>query len=156
MASLAHGLAVESNGGDQRVDNFFSSLPANYVRTTFSRKAYIMVKVAPDPSAPSADLDLMAEYRTTKCRQFDNAGAQTSYAFSTNGADQILDVILRKMVKRYWTTAAAAAAGGDLTADEKARFDWVSYKDSKDWCDAALAGGQKRFSSSVAWPARSQ
>jgi hypothetical protein len=151
---LGHGLSPDSNGGDQLVDNFWSQLPANFQPTTFSRKAYIMLNVPPDPAAPSATLTAVGDYRATKVRQFDSSGNQTGYAFSTNGAEQCLDAILRTMLKPEWNTSAAAAAGGDLLAAEKARFDKPSFADSVAWCNTILANGQKRFESSVAFPQR--
>src|SRR5947209_3969587 len=54
---LGHGLTPDSNGGDQRVDNFWSLLPANFQPTTFSRKSYLMLNIPPDPGAPTATLD---------------------------------------------------------------------------------------------------
>src|SRR6185437_11428974 len=122
--------------------------------TTYSRKSYIMLNVPPDPAAPSATLTVMGDYRTTVCRQFDGFGNQTGYAFSTNGAEQILDAILRTMLKPEWNPSAARAAGGDLVAAEKARINWSSFADSVSWCNTLLANGQKRFESSVAIPQR--
>jgi hypothetical protein len=146
---LGHGLSPDSNGGDQLVDNFWSSLPANFQPTTFSRKAYVMLNVPPDPAAPSATLTIVGDYRGCKVRQFDSTGTQTGYGFSTNAAEQILDVILRTMVKPEWNPSAAAAAGGDLVAAEKARIDWPAFADSVSWCNTLLSNGQKRFESSV-------
>lgn len=151
---LGHGLTPDSNGGDQRVDNFWSQLPANFQATTFSRKAYAMFNVPPDPAAPSATLTTVGDYRTTVCRQFDGSGNQTGYAFSTNGAEQCLDAIARTMLKPEWNPSAARAAGGDFVAAEKARINWSSFADSVSWCNTLLANGQKRFESSVAFPQR--
>ncbi len=149
---LGSGLAPSSNGGDQGVDNFFSLIPGNYRRLTFSRKAYIAVNVPPDPAAPSANLDVVGDYRCCKVRIFDVNGNQTSFQFSTNGAWQILDLIIRKMIKPEWDPSAASAGGGDLTAQEKARIDFASVVDSAAWCDFNIASGIKRFESSVAFP----
>jgi hypothetical protein len=151
---LGHGLTPDSNGGDQLVDNFWSQLPANFQPTTFSRKAYAMFNVPPDPGAPSATLTIVGDYRTSVLRQFDGSGNQTGYAFSTNGAEQCADAILRTMLKPEWTPSAARAAGGDLVAAEKARINWSSFADSVSWCNTLLANGQKRFESSVAFPQR--
>jgi hypothetical protein len=148
---LGHGLTPDSNGGDQLVDNFWSQLPANFVPTTFSRKAYLMLNVPPDPAAPSATLTVVGDYRGCKVRQFDSSSNQTGYAFSTNGAEQCLDAILRTMLKPEWNPSAAAAGGGDLVAAEKARIDWAAYADAVAWCNTLLANGQKRFESSMAF-----
>jgi hypothetical protein len=148
---LGHGLTPDSNGGDQLVDNFWSQLPANFQPTTFSRKAYVMLNVPPDPAAPSATLTVVGDYRGCKVRQFDSSGNQTGYAFSTNGAEQCLDAILRTMLKPEWNPSAAAAGGGDLVAAEKARIDWASYADAVAWCNTVLSNSQKRFESSMAF-----
>ncbi len=123
---LGSGLAPSSNGGDQRVDNFFSLIPANYRPLTFSRKAYLAVNVPPDPAAPGATLDVVGDYRCMKVRIFDVNGNQTAFQFSTNGAWQILDLIIRKMIKPEWDPSVASAGGGDLTTQEKARIDFAS------------------------------
>ncbi|HLJ87766.1 MAG TPA: hypothetical protein VKZ53_13150 [Candidatus Angelobacter sp.] len=149
---LGRGLNPTSVGGDQGVDQFFSLLPSNFQRVTFSRKAYLAVHVQPDPAAPSATLDVVADCRCCKVRQFDVNGNQTAYGFSTNGAWQVLDLILRTVLKPDWLPSAAAAAGGDLTADEKARIDFTSLLDSVAWCDFNIGNGIKRFESSVAFP----
>lgn len=148
--TLGHGLNPDSNGGDQLVDNFWSQLPANFQPTTFSRKAFIMLNVPPDPAAPSAMLTVLGDYRGIKCRQFDSGANQTGYGFSTNGAEQCLELILRAALKPEWNPSAAAAAGGDLIAAEKARIDFSSFADSVSWCNTLLANGQKRFESSLA------
>jgi hypothetical protein len=139
---------------DQGVDNFWSQLPANFQPTTYSRKAYAMFNVPPDPAAPSATLTIVGDYRTMVVRQFDGSGNQTGYAFSTNGAEQCLDAIARTMLKPEWNPSAARAAGGDFVAAEKARINWSSFADSVSWCNTVLANGQKRFESSIAFPQR--
>lgn len=148
--TLGHGLTADSTGGDQLVDTFWSQLPANFQATTFSRKCYLMFNVAPDPGAPTATLDIIYDLRGLVLRQFDATGTQTGYQFSTNGAEQILEVILRSMLKPEWNPSAARAAGGDLLAAEKARIDFPSFADSVSWCNTLLANGQKRFESSLA------
>lgn len=149
---LGSGLNPTSTGGDQAVDAFFSNLPASYQRLTFSRKAYIALNVPPDPGAPNANLDVVGDYRCLKVRIFDANGNQTGYQFSTNGAWQILDLILRKMLKPEWNPVLTAAAGGDLTAQEKLRIDFPSVVDSAAWCDFQIGNGLKRWESSVAFP----
>jgi hypothetical protein len=149
---LGAGLSPTSIGGDQGVDSFFANLPANYQRLTFSRKAYIALNVPPDPGAPSANLEVVGDYRCMKVRIFDVNGNQIGYQFSTNGAWQILDLLLRVMIRPEWSPVEAAAAGGDLTADEKARIDFPSLLDSAAWCDFLLSSGSKRFASSIGFP----
>jgi AcrR family transcriptional regulator len=86
---------------DQDVDSFWSLLPANFQPTTFSRKAYLMLNVPPDPAAPSATLTVMADYRGLRLRQFDGSGNQIGYGFSTNGAEQCLELILRTSARIF-------------------------------------------------------
>jgi hypothetical protein len=150
--TLGAGLAPSSNGGDQLVDNFWSLLPANYQRLTFSRKAYLMVHAVPDAQAPSNIVDVVGDYRTSRVRIFDNVGNQTAFQYSLNPAWQILDVVIRLMLNREWTAAGAAVAGGDLTAAQKARINFQSFSDSAAWCDFNIGGGVKRFEGGVAYP----
>lgn len=145
---LGNGLGATSTGGDQRVDTFWLQLPAAAKKVTFSRLAYLAMKVAADPKAPSADLDWIGEYRGLKVRIFDNTGAQTSRAHSTNTVWQMLDLIIRYEVKRDMLVAAT------LTTDEKARFDWASIAASGTFCDYDIGGGTKRVETSFAFPQR--
>lgn len=140
---LGHGLAVESNGGDQHVDNLFSQIPANAYRITYSGLGYVAFKAKPDAKAPSAELDWMGDYRGVKVRIFDAAGTQTSYAFSTNPAWIILDCIIRAALKKE------ALKGAALTAAEKARIDFASFKAAADYFDVDIGGGKKRAEASV-------
>jgi hypothetical protein len=150
--TLGGGLVPSSNGGDQLVDNFWTSLPVNMQRLTYSRKAYLMVKVSPDPQSPDASLDVVGDYRALKLRIFDNAGNQTAFQFSKNYVWMILDLLCRTMLNREWLVSSAAAAGGDLTAAQKARIDFQSFSDSAAWCDFNIGGGIKRFEGGVAFP----
>jgi hypothetical protein len=154
LGTLGGGLVPSSNGPDQGVDNFFSLLPANYQRLTYSGMAYIAIHAAPDTFAPGPQLDVLGDYRACRVRIFDATGVQTAYQFSTNPVWQRIDLIIRRAIKGDdWDPAAAAAAGGDLTAAEKARFDWASiYDTAVNWCDFDIGGGIKRFESSVAFP----
>lgn len=147
--TLGAGLAPSSNGGDQLVDNFWSLLPSNLQPATFSRKAYLVVHVQPDPKAPSSTLDVIGDYRTMRVRTFDASGNQTGFVYSTNPAWMILDIKLRQLANREWTSAGALA--GDLTAAQKARFDWTAWADSAAWCDTVLANGAKRFECGLAF-----
>lgn len=149
--TLGGGLNAVSNGGDQLVDSLFLQLPAAFQKVTFSRKAYLALNIPPDPGAPDANVDILGDFRCLKVRQFDNTGAQTAYSFSTNGAWQILDLLLRSYLRPEWLTSGANAAGGDLAAAEKARIDFASVADAASKCDTVLADGNKRFESNVAF-----
>ncbi|HET7873479.1 MAG TPA: hypothetical protein VFL42_13255, partial [Terriglobales bacterium] len=137
--------------GEQEADSFWSLLPGSYQPLTYSRIAYLMCNVPPDPGAPSAEVDILGHFRGLRVRDFDASGNQTSYAFSTNTAKIALDAILRSMLNSEWLTATAAAPGGDLTAAQKARIDWPSYADAVVQCDTSVATGLKRFETSIAF-----
>jgi hypothetical protein len=137
-----------STGGDQKLDAFWSVMPASINRVTFSRMANVVLKVAPDPSAPNADLTWLFHMRTMVLRDFDNAGTMTGYAFSTNPVREYLDLVIRRQLKPDF------AVGEDLTVDEKTKIDWPCFCDSRDYCNEVLANGAKRFEASLAWPSR--
>ncbi len=143
---LGAGLAATSLGGDQGVDQFFTLLPASVQKVTFSGRAYIALHVPADPGAPTAELDVVADYRTMMVRSFDGTGAQTGYAFSTNPAWCILEVIIRFMLKRD------ALKGAALSAAEKARLDFPSFVQFATDCDVDIGAGKKRFEMNVAFP----
>lgn len=148
---LGHGLTPESTGGDQKVDNFFTNIPANFQPLTYSRKAYLAVNVPPDPQSPDANLDVLGDYRTSQIRIFDTNGNQTAFQFSTNPAWQVLDLILRTILNPEWTVSGAQAGGGDLTAQQKARINFAAVYAAAQWCDTVLSNNQKRFESSAAF-----
>jgi hypothetical protein len=137
-----------SVGGDQKLDLFWSVIPTSVKRVTFSRMAYFVLIAAPDPGATSATLEWLLHVRTMKIRDFDNTGAQTGYAFSTNPIRQRVDLTLRRQLFPDF------APGEEPPAAVKARIDWPCYTDSRDYCDALLASGKKRFESSLAWASR--
>jgi len=145
---LGDGRTPVSTGGNQRVDTFWNDWPATDAvlpRLTFSRMAYVALKLPPDPEAPGPELDWLFDAKFLKVRIFNSSGTQTSYAWSTTPAWQILDVITRKMIKREFTIDDVTGAIEELTAAEKARFDFPSFKDTADYHDADIGGGRKRF-----------
>lgn len=141
---LGTGISPVSNGGDQGVDAFSDKLPFGVQRLPYSRMAYVAIKAAPDPNAPTAQLDWEGDYRALKVRDFDATGTQTGYGFSTNGARQTLDALLRLRIKPEQTI------NEPLIAAEAARFDWPSFVDCRDWLDEVV-NGNKRFESSCAF-----
>lgn len=122
-----------SNGGDQLVDSFFTLLPGGVTPLAYSQLAYLMLKIPPDPNAPTADLDVIADVRTLKCRTFDASGNQTGYAYTKNPAWWILDLCIRYVVKREGLVNQALASA------EKARFDFSSFSDLAAYNDYTLA-----------------
>lgn len=134
-----------STGGDQEGDALMGSLNFD-AQLTLSRTAYIALTVPADPDAVSAEVEIIGSYRGLKVRVFDATGTQTDYAWTTNGAWQTLDLLLRGYVKQ---TALINAA---LTSAEKARFDFSSFTDAAAYNDEIITGTKnKRFESSVAF-----
>lgn len=137
---IGNGLAANSTGGDQHVDQFFTLIPGGLDPVTFSRFAWLALKVAPDPGAPSADLTVLADYQALQVRQFDATGNQTAFAWTQNWAWNICDFLIRKFILRE------AKVNQPLSTAELARFDWPSFSNAAAYYDTVLANGQKRFS----------
>jgi hypothetical protein len=137
---IGNGLTANSTGGDQHVDQFFTLIPGGLDPITFSRYAWLALKTAPDPGAPSAQLTVLADYQAMQVRQFDSSGNQTSFAWTQNWAWNICDFLIRKFVLRE------GKVNQPLVAAEIARFDWASFSAAATYYDAVLSGGQKRFS----------
>lgn len=77
--------------GDQKIDLWF---PAGLEQLTFSRTAYIVVRVTDPAVAPERDFDVRGIYRTRKVGIYDGAGTQTSFVWSANPVWQALDLLL--------------------------------------------------------------
>jgi len=137
---IGFGMAAGSTGGDQHVDAFWTDAGGGFTKVTYGRYAYLMLKVPPDPGAPTADMEVLADYQAMKCRIFDNTGAQTAFQWTQNPAWWICDFLLRKFILRE------AKVNQPLVAAEKARFDWQSFVDAATYFDADIGGGIKRFS----------
>mgnify|MGYP001613434132 CR=1 FL=1 len=137
---IGAGMAATSTGGDQKVDAFWTSLPGSLSVVDFSRFAHLWVKVPPDPGAPGPELEVLGDYQAMKVRVFDNAGAQTSFAWSQNWVWCAVDKLLRKLVLRE------ARVNQPLIADQKALFDFGLLKTAADYADFDIGGGVKRFS----------
>lgn len=137
---IGNGLTAASTGGDQHVDQFFALIPGGLDAITFSRYAWLALKVAPDPAAPSATLTVLADYQAMQVRQFDGSGNQTAFAWTQNWAWNICDFLIRKFILRE------AKVNQPLVAAELARFDWPSFVAAAAYYDAVLSLGQKRFS----------
>lgn len=137
---IGNGLSPVSTGGDQHVDQFFTLIPGGLDPITFSRYAWLALKTAPDPGAPSAQLTVLADYQAMQLRQFDSSGNQTAFAWTQNWAWIICDFLIRKFVLRE------GKVNQPLVAAELARFDWPSFSAAATYYDAVLSLGQKRFS----------
>jgi hypothetical protein len=133
---IGYGLSPVSTGGDQHVDQFFTLIPGGLDPITFSRFAWLALKTAPDPDAPSAQLTVLADYQAMQVRQFDSSGNQTAFAWTQNWAWIICDYLIRKFILRE------GKANQPLTAAELARFDWSSFAAAAAYYDAVIAAQQ--------------
>ena len=119
--------------GDQKVD---SLTPPGVQGLTFSRTAYLALRIPFDVFAPGPDLSVIGIFRTRKVRLFDAQGVQTSYEYSENPAWQIADLL----------TSVRGLADS--------RLDWASFVAAAAYCDALIEiNGEtvNRFVSHVAF-----
>jgi hypothetical protein len=136
---IGSGMSATSTGGDQKVDAFFADVPGvDY--TTFSRYAYVAVKAAPDPGAPSAELEILGDYQALRVRIFDSSGNQTAFQWTQNWVWCGLDYHIRKFILRE------AKVNQPLTIPQLGRQDWSLLSTAAAYCDADIGGGVKRFS----------
>ena len=134
---------------NQKICSFF---PAGFrPRLAFSRTAYAALNLPRDQKHPkkTREFEVFGIYRGLRVRLFDNAGAQTGYAWSSNPAWCALDLLIRRYLKPHGLVNEA------LTAAEKARIDFQAFKDWADFCDETINGpdgsGVKRFECHVAF-----
>jgi len=106
---------------------------------TFSRTAYLALKLAPDPAAPDAMPRVIGIYRTRKVRIFDSGGTQTAFQYSKNPADIYIDLLVSAFVKPRGLINEA------LTAGEKAFFDFVQRATFATDCNVSTPQGTTRF-----------
>ena len=147
---LTAAITALSTGGDQLIDSFYQLLPSGAPSLFLSGRAHLFLKIPPDPAAPTADVDVIADYSTTKVRTFDASGNQLSYAYSMNPAWWTLDLLLRFMIKRE------GLLNETLATAEKARIDFSSFAASAAYCDGNIAAeyNAKRFEGGVAFAAQ--
>ena len=138
-------LGVESAPAtpNQKICSFYPS--AFSPQLTFSRMAYLALKIKRDPEAPGPGFDIRAIYRTMKVRSFDATGNQLSYAYSTNPAWCILDLLIRRFLKPHGTANQA------LTSSQKAKIDFQTFVDAASFCDSDPGDGAARFETHVAF-----
>jgi len=77
--------------GDQKVDDWF---PPGIEALTFSRTAYIVVRVTDPAVAPERDFDVRGIYRTKKVGIYDAGGTLLSTEWSESPVWQALDLLL--------------------------------------------------------------
>ncbi len=114
-------------------------------RLTFSRLAYLAIKMEPDPERPDLQLDIRGVYRTKKVRTFDSSGAQLTYAYSANPAWIILDLLVSRWLKPHGLINEA------LTDAEKALIDFPTFATAAAYCDADEGDGAARYEAHVAF-----
>ena len=102
-----------------------------------------------DPSV-WADLNPVGIWRGLRCRLFDETGAMTGYAFTTNPAWQIVDVLLRR---RLFPEYALDPYSGpdDLPASVRARFDWGAIAAAATAYDVIMPNGNRQFEGNYAF-----
>lgn len=153
-ATIGAGLTPSSSGPDQGVDLLYAQFPSAVQRLAFSRIAYYTIlrkqKVVNQTSTSQSDPTQWTDvapvglWRALKCRIFDADGARLGYAFTTNPAWHIVDVLLRR--KLFPDYNLDVTAGPDaLPAAVSARFNWESIYESAQYFDGFLKNGRRRF-----------
>ncbi len=134
---------------NQKICTFF---PASFAPAlTFSRTAYVALKLHREPTQPGPEFDVRGIYRTLKVRQFDSSGTQTAFAYSFNPAWCALDLLLRRFL------FPQALVGEALPSSVKDRLDFAAWRAWADFCDADLTINSQvvnRFESHVAYVER--
>ncbi|HWP85955.1 MAG TPA: phage tail protein [Terriglobia bacterium] len=120
--------------GDQKVDSF---TPGGVQGLTFSRTAYLALRIPFDVFAPGPALDVRGVFRTRKVRLFNSEGVQTGYQYSENPAWQIADLLTQ------------------VRGLPDSRLDWASFVAAANYCDQLIdpdgQGSVPRFVSNVAF-----
>ncbi|HXE75311.1 MAG TPA: hypothetical protein VNN18_06730 [Candidatus Xenobia bacterium] len=125
------GAETDPASRNQKLCSFF---PADFAPPlTFSRTAYVALRLRRDPTQPGPDFRVLGIYRTLRVRQFDPSGAQTAYGYSSNPAWVALDILLRRFLFPH------GKAGEALPQAVKDRVDFAAWKGWADFCDAPLS-----------------
>jgi hypothetical protein len=156
-AVIGSGLNPTSTGPDQGVDAFWQYLPPGLQPLTYNRQAnyWLMMKNfindppndKQDVSSNFADIDPIGLWRALRVRIFDATGAMTAYAFTTNPAWQMLDVLLRM---RLYPEYKLDLNNGpdDLTSAVRSMIDFAAFADAAAWYDAINDQGRKNYEGS--------
>ena len=131
------GTETDPSVRNQKICSLWPSSFAD--KFTFSRTAYLALKLAPDPAAPEPVPRVVGIYRTRKLRIFDSAGTQTAFQYSTNPADIYADLLISAFVKPRGLINEA------LTAGEKAYFDFAQLDTFRSDCNVTTPQGTTRF-----------
>ncbi|MFQ5696292.1 MAG: hypothetical protein ACE5HB_09915, partial [Terriglobia bacterium] len=137
-------LGVESAPGT-RNQKICSFLPTGFSpQLTFSRTAYLALKLKPDQRAPGPEFDIRGIFRSLRVRDF-NAAGFTGYDYSTNPARIALDLLLRRfLLPRGLLNETVPSIVTD-------RLDFSAWNNWKTACDFDIGGGVKRWEASVAF-----
>ena len=124
-----------TDDGDQKAD---SLTPPGVQGLTFSRTAYLALRIPFDVFAPGPELSVVGVFRTRKVRIFNAQGVETGYEYSDNPAWQIADLL---------TTVRGLP---------DSRIDWASFEAAADSAEEMidpLGDGNlvRRFVSHVAF-----
>jgi hypothetical protein len=149
-----------SSGPDQGTDVLWAQFPSAVQPLNYSRIAYYtLMRKQPlayqtndhqnDPTQWT-DINPIGLWRALRCRLFDADGNQTGYAFTTNPAWHIVDVLLRR--KLFPDYALDLTNGPDpLPAAVAARFDWETIYTAAQYYDEILANGRRRYEGNYAF-----
>lgn len=107
--------------GDQKVDQFLPISLTNQQGVTFSRTAYLALRIPFDIYAPSPDLQVVGLYRCRKVRIFNAGAVQIAYEFSDNPAWCIADLLTR------------------VRGLADSRLDWASFVAAATYCAEMIA-----------------
>jgi hypothetical protein len=142
-----------SSGPDQLCDSFWSQLPGGVVPLTYSRMAYYAMQWTPPFYQLGDTLNPIGQWRSLKCRIFDDTGTQVDYAFTTNPAWHWVDAWLRRAIFQTTDYSIDIDIGIQSLPDAALnKFDWGSIYEFSQDCDYILANGRKRFEGSYAFP----
>lgn len=124
-------LGVETSPGT-RNQKICSFLPSGFSPAlTFSRTAYVALKLRRDPLQPGPDYHILGIYNTLRVRDF-NASGITGYDWSFNPARVALDLLLRGFLFPHGKTNET------LPSSVTDRIDFSAWNDWKTFCDADL------------------
>jgi len=124
-------LALETDPAarNQKVCSFF---PSGFTPPlTFSRTAYLALKLRREPTQPGPEFHVLGIYRTLRVRDFDATGF-TGYGYSVNPARIALDLLLRRFLFPH------SKANETPPSSVTDRIDFAAWNDWKNFCDADL------------------
>lgn len=134
------GLATGMITGNQTVDGYFTKDVPHTRTAALGYKCPVGIGEVDTEKSPP--LDFEGIFRTKKCPDFDNTGAQTGFSYTANPARCLVEALVTYGRLPNLPTIYANAAAYWLT-----RIDWVSWTEWRNYCDtfenvnyAAIAG----------------